>query len=349
MPKSFTPTRGSKLYKMVFERGKPKGKLQDAGKAPNRRGTKVRFHPDPEIFGPKARFQPERVFKMTRSKAYLFGGVEIRWSCAKELLHGIDNVPEEATFHFAEGLKDYLRDIINGSTLVHPDIFTGSVGRTGRHGSVPFRARSADGGAGAEQVHDRRVELTVRLGEDLVSAAVAGPGFLNLVMSDGWHRRATAHVLPEGFGGGGAQVRESPLQTRIDSLVYAYRTLGHTVARVNPLAEKPPENPLLTLREFGFSEKDLDHTVSSKFFLENRAMTLRDMIATLHRIYAGSIGAEFQHIQNTRIRNWVRHRLESRIFEPPPPREAQIALLRSLMEAETFEVGVVSVPEPSAA
>ena len=99
--------RGQKLYRMVFERGKPKGKLQDAGKAPNRRGTKVRFHPDPEIFGPKAHFQPERVFKMTRSKAYLFGGVEIRWSCAKELVDGTD-VPEKATFHFEEGLKDYL-------------------------------------------------------------------------------------------------------------------------------------------------------------------------------------------------------------------------------------------------
>src|SRR6266550_1656724 len=85
--------RGQKLYKMAFERGKPKGKLQEAGKAPNRRGTKVRFHPDPEIFGAKAHFQPERVFKMTRSKAYLFGGVEIRWSCAKELVEGTD-VPD---------------------------------------------------------------------------------------------------------------------------------------------------------------------------------------------------------------------------------------------------------------
>src|SRR5438067_2832976 len=91
--------RGQKLYKMVFERGKPKGKLQDAGKAPNRRGTTVRFHPDPEIFGPKAQFQAERVFRMTRSKAYLFGGVEIRWSCAKELVEGTD-VPDKATFHF---------------------------------------------------------------------------------------------------------------------------------------------------------------------------------------------------------------------------------------------------------
>src|SRR5471032_1659553 len=64
--------RGQKLYRMVFERGKPKGKLQDAGKAPNRRGTTVRFHQDPEIFGPKGHFQPERMFKMARSKAYLF-------------------------------------------------------------------------------------------------------------------------------------------------------------------------------------------------------------------------------------------------------------------------------------
>src|SRR5216110_561443 len=133
-------------------------------------------------------------------------------------------------------------------------------------------------------------------------------------------------------------LRESPLQTRIDALVYAYRILGHTIARVNPLADKRLENPLLTLREFGFSDKDLDYPVASKFFLDGRQMTLREMIALLDQIYAGSIGAEFQHIQNTRIRDWVRHRLESRIFVQPPSPEIQVALLRSLLEAETFEV-----------
>jgi topoisomerase-4 subunit B len=130
--------RGQKLYRMVFERGKPKSKLQDAGKAPNRRGTKVRFRPDPEIFGAKAHFKPDRVFKMTRSKAYLFGGVEIRWSCAKELLRGVDDVPEQATFHFADGLKDYLAETLSGATLVHPEIFTGSTGRVGGHGAVQW-------------------------------------------------------------------------------------------------------------------------------------------------------------------------------------------------------------------
>ena len=130
--------RGQKLYRMAFERGKPKGKLQDAGKAPNRRGTKVRFRPDPEIFGAKAHFRPERVFKMTRSKAYLFGGVEIRWSCDKELLRGVEGVPEDATFHFADGLKDYLSETLAGTTLVHPDVFTGSAGKTGAHGGAQW-------------------------------------------------------------------------------------------------------------------------------------------------------------------------------------------------------------------
>jgi topoisomerase IV subunit B len=130
--------REQQLYRMAFERGKPKGKLEKAGRAPNRRGTKVRFRPDPEIFGPKAAFKAERIFKMTRSKAYLFGGVEIRWHCEKALLKGLDDVPEKATFHFAEGLKDYLASNLTGATLVHPDIFTGAAGKTGRHGAVEW-------------------------------------------------------------------------------------------------------------------------------------------------------------------------------------------------------------------
>jgi len=130
--------RGQKLYRMIFERGKPKTKLQEVGKAPNRRGTRVRFLPDSQIFGEQAHFKPERVFKMTRSKAYLFGGVELRWSCAKELLRGVEDVPEKATFHFADGLKDYLSETLSSATLVHPDIFTGTAGKIGIHGGVQW-------------------------------------------------------------------------------------------------------------------------------------------------------------------------------------------------------------------
>src|SRR5579875_2791366 len=78
--------RSQKLYRLTFERGHPKGKLEDLGKVNNRRGTTIRFKPDTEIFGAKAAFKPQRLFKMARSKAYLFGGVEIRWHCDPELL-----------------------------------------------------------------------------------------------------------------------------------------------------------------------------------------------------------------------------------------------------------------------
>jgi topoisomerase-4 subunit B len=130
--------REQQHYRMVFERGAPKGKLEKLGRVPNKRGTKVRFRPDPQIFGPKAGFKPQRVFKMARSKAYLFGGVEIRWTCAKEMLRGVDDVPEQETFHFPDGLRDFLAAAIHNDTLVHPDIFTGKSGRTGSHRAVEW-------------------------------------------------------------------------------------------------------------------------------------------------------------------------------------------------------------------
>ena len=130
--------RSQKLYRMSFERGHPKGKLEDLGKVNNRRGTRVRFKPDTDIFGAKAAFKPQRLFKMTRSKAYLFGGVEIRWNCAPELLKGVEDVPAEATFHFPGGLKDYLAAAIHADTLVHPDIFSGKSGRNGAHGACEW-------------------------------------------------------------------------------------------------------------------------------------------------------------------------------------------------------------------
>src|SRR2546430_2099304 len=135
-----------------------------------------------------------------------------------------------------------------------------------------------------------------------------------------------------------AEAREVALQTRVDGLVYAYCSLGHTIARVDPLAETRPQNPLLSLHEFGFNESDLDFRVSSKFFLDNRPMTLREMVAGLERIYADSIGSEFMHIQDPRIREWVRRRLETRPHKHSTPREVQVALLRSLLEAESFEI-----------
>ncbi|MGU3493422.1 DNA topoisomerase IV subunit B [Xanthobacteraceae bacterium A53D] len=141
--------RNQTLYRQTFSRGVPQGKLKEVGRITNRRGTKIRFHPDADIFGAGAKFEPGRVFRMARSKAYLFGGVEIRWSCDPELLEGTTGVPEKMTFRFPGGLRDYLAADIEGQTLVHGDIFSGQIKKQGGHGSAEWAvAWIADGDGG---------------------------------------------------------------------------------------------------------------------------------------------------------------------------------------------------------
>ncbi len=133
------------------------------------------------------------------------------------------------------------------------------------------------------------------------------------------------------------QESEAPLQTRVDGLVYAYRTLGHTIASLDPLATARPQNPMLSLRELGFDQKDLDLEVSSKFFVGGRRMRLREMIRTLEATYCEHIGAEFMHIQNPRVRNWVRDRLEARPNGYTLPPETLRRMLHQVQAVETFE------------
>lgn len=130
--------RGRRLYRQRFSRGIPQTGLEDLGEIYNRRGTRVRFHPDADIFGAKAAFNPQQIYKMARSKAYLFGGVEIRWSCAPEKLEGQDKVPEKAVFHFPGGLKDFLASSLNNEYQVTSEIFAGKTEQRGGHGSVEW-------------------------------------------------------------------------------------------------------------------------------------------------------------------------------------------------------------------
>jgi topoisomerase-4 subunit B len=130
--------RGQIIYRQSFERGKPVTKLETVGKTQNRRGTKVRFLPDEQIFGKTARFEPARIFRMARSKAYLFGGVEIRWRCAPELLEEKSKVPAEAVFHFPGGLRDYLAEEIESMELVTDQLFFGKVEKADGHGALEW-------------------------------------------------------------------------------------------------------------------------------------------------------------------------------------------------------------------
>ena len=130
--------RGRQLYRQRFSRGLPQGGLESLGEVHNRRGTRVRFHPDADIFGKGARFEPARIYKMARSKAYLFGGVEIRWSCDPALLSDKEQTPAKAVFHFPGGLKDYLLASLEGEMQVTREIFSGKSEKQGGHGAVEW-------------------------------------------------------------------------------------------------------------------------------------------------------------------------------------------------------------------
>jgi topoisomerase-4 subunit B len=114
--------RDRTLFTQSYARGKPTTKLKNAGPVQNRRGTTIRFKPDPEIFGAQ-QFLASRLFRLCRSKAYLFRGVEIRWSCDPSLIK--DDTPSNATLHFPGGLSDFLAAAVVGTATVIPAPWAG--------------------------------------------------------------------------------------------------------------------------------------------------------------------------------------------------------------------------------
>ncbi|MER8966490.1 DNA topoisomerase IV subunit B [Mesorhizobium sp. M0633] len=129
---------GRKLYRQRFSRGVPVTGLEQLGEVHNRRGTKIRFHPDEQIFGKGAAFEPARLYRMARSKAYLFGGVEIRWTCDPSLIKEKDTTPAKAEFHFPGGLKDYLKASLGDEFQVTREMFAGKSEKQGGHGSLEW-------------------------------------------------------------------------------------------------------------------------------------------------------------------------------------------------------------------
>src|ERR1044071_8990565 len=128
--------RDKKLYRQSFSKGLATSNLEEVGAAPNRRGTTVIFTPDPEIFGADAAFSPERLYKLARSKAYLFAGVEIRWRCDPSLASA--DVPETAVFQFPGGLADHLAEQLGDRPAVTNQPFTGRQDFPGGQGSAEW-------------------------------------------------------------------------------------------------------------------------------------------------------------------------------------------------------------------
>lgn len=128
--------RDKELWRQEYSRGVPQTRLEKVGAAPNRRGTSIRFHPDPDIFEAGTALRPAKLYKMVRSKAYLFRGVEIRWKCDEELIK--DETPSEATLHFPGGLRDFLDATLEARQTVTQEPFAGRVEIDGDRGRVEW-------------------------------------------------------------------------------------------------------------------------------------------------------------------------------------------------------------------
>ena len=128
--------RNRELFRQTFARGLPTSSLEMLGSTPNRRGTTISFTPDAEIFGEDAKFRPARLYRLARSKAYLFAGVEIRWRCDPALIS--EDTPAEAVFQFPGGLADHLREQIGDKETATSDFFAGKHDFPNEQGSVEW-------------------------------------------------------------------------------------------------------------------------------------------------------------------------------------------------------------------
>ncbi|MDH2133512.1 DNA topoisomerase IV subunit B [Sphingobium yanoikuyae] len=127
--------RNKELFRQSFSQGLPTSGLEKVGAAPNRRGTAVSFIPDGEIFG-EQKFKPAKLYRLARSKAYLFAGVEIRWKCAPELIG--DDTPPEAVFQFPGGLADHLKEQLGDRECATTQFFSGNQDFPGEAGRVEW-------------------------------------------------------------------------------------------------------------------------------------------------------------------------------------------------------------------
>lgn len=130
--------RDKKLYRQEYAKGKPLTALELVGNAPNRRGTSITFKPDPEIFGVNSNLSPNRIYRMARSKAFLFKGILINWKCAPEVLGEGEATPPEAELHFPNGLKDFLNYQIGARTTINRTMFAGDAELANDEGKVEW-------------------------------------------------------------------------------------------------------------------------------------------------------------------------------------------------------------------
>ncbi len=155
---------------------------------------------------------------------------------------------------------------------------------------------------------------------------------------EGFELALATAPAPKAAKGSSSQVTSSAAkQMNVSSLIYGYRSLGHTQAKINPLDEVTPQNPHLEIQEFGLSEADLDASFNSGHFLDGQPMKLRDLIEGLRKTYCSSIGYEYIHMQNTEARRWIQAKIEPLQGSIDFSDAIKIRILRKVFAAEAFE------------
>ncbi len=142
------------------------------------------------------------------------------------------------------------------------------------------------------------------------------------------------NLVQKGAGTGGG---DGAWQTKVDQLIQTYRSVGHTKAHLNPLSKTAPEAPLLSLETLGFTQKDLDRPASSALIANGKQFVLRELIAALENLYCKHIGVEFSHIQNPKVREWVREKFEAVAAASTVSADTQKRMLRQILSVESFE------------
>lgn len=138
--------RDRQIWTQQYSQGNPKTKLKNIGKSSNRRGTRIVFHPDPEIFGPKSSLKASELYRMARSKAFVYGGVEIIWSCDESLIKGKDETPVSEKLHYPDGIADYLSMMTEELDQVTETTFSGRVAMDSRGGRIEWAITWLSGG-----------------------------------------------------------------------------------------------------------------------------------------------------------------------------------------------------------
>ncbi|MFD2932463.1 2-oxoglutarate dehydrogenase E1 component [Spirosoma flavum] len=177
-------------------------------------------------------------------------------------------------------------------------------------------------------------EFSLTYGEKANGTGTPGqgtPGKTNGATSNGSSGNGQATAKPV------IDTSHAEKEVSVASLIKAYRSRGHLLAKTNPLKERKDRQPRVDLPDYALSEADLDTVFESGKLLGIGPATLRVIMESLRKIYAGEIGFEYMYIRELDVKNWLRNKIEKEALVFMPSLDEKKRILEKLNEATVFE------------